>query len=90
MKGLVSTIDIRPLIDIPVAAHIEIQNNNLSGYLVVFEGLSEPFKEVIVKCLGKEVQVSSNGGWISQPYNGRDPLMVELSTQFHKYDDILY
>jgi hypothetical protein len=73
---------LRGYIDIPVAAHIEIQNNNLAGYLVVFEGLSEPFKEVIVKGLGKEVQVSPDGGWIAQPYNGRDPLRVELSYRF--------
>jgi hypothetical protein len=73
---------LRGYIDIPIAAHIEIQNNNLSGYLVVFGGLSEPFKEVLVKGLGKEVQVSSDGGWIAQPYNGRDPLMVELSYRF--------
>jgi hypothetical protein len=73
---------LRGYIDIPVAAHIEIQNNNLPGYLVVFEGLSEPFKEVIVKGLGKEVRVNSNGTWIAQPYNGRDPLMVELSYRF--------
>jgi len=70
---------LRGYIEVPIAARIEIQNNNLSGYLVVFEGLDWPFKEVIVSGFGKDINVNSRGGWLVQPYHGRDPLLVELS-----------
>lgn len=73
---------IRGYIDIPAGANIEIQNNNLGGYMIFFKGIGTPFKEVLVKGLGGEVKINSNGGWIAQPYNGRDPLMVELSYRF--------
>ncbi|MEW6066996.1 MAG: hypothetical protein AB1610_01670 [Nitrospirota bacterium] len=73
---------IRGYIDIPDAVHAEIQNNNLAGYLIVFEGLGEYFKEAVVKGLGKDTIISSNGGWIAQPYNGKDPVMIELSFRF--------
>jgi hypothetical protein len=73
---------IRGYIDIPAGANIEIQNNNLGGYMIFFMGIGTPFKEVLVKGLGGEVKINSNGGWIAQPYNGRDPVMAELSYRF--------
>lgn len=73
---------LRGYVEIRSAEHIEIQNNNLSGYLLVFEGLNGLFKEVIVKGLGDEVSITPDGGWVAQPYNGRDPLMIELSYKF--------
>ena len=72
----------RGYIEIHSAERIEIQNNNLSGYLLVFEGLNGPFKEAVIKGLGDEVTIKSDGGWVSQPYHGRDPLMIELSYKF--------
>jgi hypothetical protein len=72
----------RGYVDIPIGAHVEIVNENLAGYMVIFENLGGPFKEVIVKGLGGEVVIDSKGGWITQPYNGRDPLMVELGYRF--------
>jgi len=50
--------------------------------LLVFEGLDGPFKEVVIKGLGDEVTINSDGGWVAQPYNGRDPVMIELSYKF--------
>jgi hypothetical protein len=78
---------LRGYVDISFATHIEIRNENLAGYLVVFNGVSGPFKEVVVKGLGREAQISSCGGWISQPYNGRDPVMIELSYRFILSED---
>ena len=68
---------LRGYVEIRSAEHIEIRNNNLSGYLLVFEGLNGLFKEVIVKGLGDEISITSDGGWVAQPYNGRDPLMIK-------------
>jgi len=73
---------LRGYIEINSAEHIEIQNNNLSGYLLVFQGINGLFKEVIVKGLGDEITIDSTGGWVAQPYNGRDPVTVELSYKF--------
>lgn len=73
---------LRGYIDIPLGAHIEIQNNNLSGFLVLFEGIGGPVREVVVRGLGKDAHIAANGGWIAQPYQGRDPMMVELSYRF--------
>jgi hypothetical protein len=73
---------LRGYIDIPVAEKIVIQNNNLAGYLVFFKGLNSPFKEVIIKGLEKEIRINSESGWITQPYNGRDPVTIELSYRF--------
>jgi hypothetical protein len=72
----------RGYVEITSAEHIEIQNNNLSGYLLVFEGLNGLFKEVVVTGLGDEVSITPDGGWITQPYNGRDPVMIKLSYKF--------
>jgi hypothetical protein len=73
---------LRGYIDIPIAEKIVIQNNNLAGYLVFFKGLNGPFKEVIIKGLETEIRISSESGWITQPYNGRDPVTIELSYRF--------
>ena len=73
---------LRGYIEVSSAEHIEIQNNNLAGYLLVFEGLNGLFKEVVIKGLGDEVTINSDGGWIAQPYNGRDPVIIELSYKF--------
>jgi hypothetical protein len=73
---------LRGYIDIPIAEKIVIQNNNLAGYLVFFKGLNGPFKEVIIKGLEKEITINSESGWITQPYNGRDPVTIELSYRF--------
>jgi len=73
---------LRGYVEIQSAEHIEIQNNNLSGYLLVFEGLNGLFQEVVVKGLGDEVSITSDGGWVAQPYNGRDPVMIKLSYKF--------
>lgn len=73
---------LRGYVEIQAAEHIEIQNNNLSGYLLVFEGLKGPFKKVVIKGLGDEVTINPDGGWVAQPYHGRDPIMIELSYRF--------
>jgi len=66
-------------VDVPVAARLEIQNTNLSGYMVIFHGLTTPFHKVIVKGFDKDIVVDTYGGSVIQPYHGRDPLLLELS-----------
>jgi hypothetical protein len=73
---------IRGYVEVKGASHIAVKNNNRAGYLLAFEGLSRPFKEVYVNGgMGAEVQISSGGGWIHQPYT-QGPVPMELSYRF--------
>lgn len=79
---IVTNADIaRGYVEIKAASRIEIRNNSQSGFLIAFEGLGMPFKEVYVQGLGNEVQVSSGTGWIPQPFT-RGGVTVELSYRF--------
>ncbi|NWF97994.1 MAG: hypothetical protein HXY52_03530 [Nitrospirae bacterium] len=85
----ISSEDInRGYIELPSAAQLEIQNYNLSGYIVVFKGLSEPFREILIEGLDQEVKVTAEGAMTSQPYHGRDPLMVKLKYKIILSDNI--
>ncbi len=77
----------RGFIELPSAAQVEIQNFNLSGYIVLFKGLSGPFKEVIIEGLDQEIKVTSEGSVSLHPYHGRDPLMVKLKYKIILSDD---
>lgn len=70
---------LRGYVDVPVAARLEIQNTNLSGYMVIFHGLTTPFRKVVVKGFDKDIVVDTYGGSVIQPDHGRDPLLLELS-----------
>lgn len=72
---------LRGYVEAPVATRFEVKNNSPAGYLLTFDGLSVPFKEVHVHGLGRDVQISFGGGWIPQPY-ARGTFMMELSYRF--------
>lgn len=79
---IVTNADIvRGYIDVPIPTKIEIKNNVLSGYLLAFEGLAEPFKEVQIHGLGRDVYINSSNGWVDQPYS-RGTVELELSYRF--------
>ncbi len=77
----------RGYIELPSAAQLEIQNFNLSGYMVVFKGLSGPFREISIEGLDHEVKVTPEGAITLHPYHGRDPLMVKLKYRIILSDD---
>lgn len=77
---------IRGFVEVPLASEIEVTSNSPAGYLMVFEGLGIPFKEVYIQGLGNEVQVTSGGCWIPQPYS-RGKVMLELSYRFILAED---
>lgn len=77
----------RGFIELPSAAQLEIQNFNLSGYIVVFKGINGPFKEITIEGLEQEVKVTSEGAVTLHPYHGRDPLMVKLKYKIVLSDD---
>lgn len=68
-------------VEVPVASHIEVKNNNKSGYLLSFESQGGPFRDIFVKGLGTELQISSGNGWVLMPHT-RTPAPLELSYRF--------
>lgn len=72
-------------VDVRGASVVEIKNNSPSGYFIVFEGMGgplNPFKEVHVQGMGRDVQIDFSGGMVSQPDTGRVPITMELSYRF--------
>jgi len=84
---VVTNADImRGYVEVRAASRIEVKSNSLAGYLLVFDGLCMPFKEVYVQGLTNEVQISSESGWIPQPYT-RGAVAMELSYRFILSED---
>lgn len=71
----------RGYIEVSAASRIEVRNNSQAGYLLTFEGLAAPFREVYVQGLGNEVQISSGTGLIHQRYT-KGTVTTELSYRF--------
>ncbi len=76
----------RGYVDIRAATRMTIKNNNKSGYILVFEGLGWPFREVLVSGLARDVQINSAGAFIHQPY-ARSTVTAELSYRFVLSED---
>jgi len=79
---VVTNADIsRGYVEVSAASRIEVRNNSQTGYLLAFEGLAAPFREVYVQGLGNEVQISSGIGWVHQQYT-KGTVTTELSYRF--------
>lgn len=72
---------LRGYVDVRSASRIEVRNNSLQGFMLVFEGAGGPFREVYVRGLGREVQLGAGGGFAPMPYT-LDPVVMELSYRF--------
>lgn len=84
---MITSIDIhKGYIDIKDALHIELKNNNPAGYMLAFQGLAWPFKEISIRGLAKEIQVGPGSTFIYQPYN-RGAISVELNCRFLLTED---
>jgi hypothetical protein len=83
-KLVITNADIvRGYVDVPTASRIEVNNNNPSGCLIVFEGFGGPMnfiKGVHVKGGGRDVYIES-AGWVTQPF-ARTPVSIDLSYRF--------
>jgi len=71
----------RGYIDINAASRLQVKNNSPKGYLLAFQGIAQPFKEIHIKGMGNDLSLSSAGGFVLRPYiKGNDT--VELSYRF--------
>ena len=84
-KVVVTSQDIlQGYLDVPVASSIAVRSNNPRGYLLLLEILSDAaryFDTVIARVNGKEVQLLTNGGYVSQPFV-RGEAKTEISYRF--------
>jgi hypothetical protein len=75
-------------IEIPSATILQIKTNDRKGYVLLFEGGSELFKEVLVTDKGRTIVLSPFGGLIHQPYSGSNIEVKDLSYKFFLRDNI--
>jgi hypothetical protein len=71
-------------LDVPAASSIAVRSNNPRGYLLLLEVSGEAarnFDMVIARVNGQEVQLLSNGGFVSQPYV-RGEARTDISYRF--------
>lgn len=71
----------RGYVDAPSASRIEVRTNNPQGCMLVFEGLDGPFRETVVRGMGREVQIGPGPGLFPMP-RARGPVTVEISYRF--------
>ncbi len=76
----------RGYVDLKTASRIEIRCNSRAGYLLNFEGLSSPFKQIEIHGLANDVLITSGSSFVHQPYV-RGPITIELSYRFVLSDD---
>jgi hypothetical protein len=73
-------------VDVRAATRVSIRNNNKAGYLLMFEGLGWPFKEVLISGLPRDVQINAGGAFIHQAYT-KNTVSAELHYRFVLFAD---
>ncbi len=68
-------------LDVPAASRFEVKNSSQDGYLLAFEVLEGPFKQIFISGLKNEVQIDFDRGWVLMPYS-RTPQLLELTYRF--------
>lgn len=84
---MITSADIRKgYIEIKSASRIEIKSNDPAGYMLIFQGITWPFREIYLQGLTNEIQISSGNTFVRQPYN-RGAMTVELDYRFLLAED---
>jgi len=73
-------------IDIKSASRIQIRNNNPAGYMLTFQGIEWPFREIHIQGFTNEIWITSGNAFVHQPYN-RGTITVELNYRFLLTED---
>jgi hypothetical protein len=80
---VVTAADIaRGYVDVPAAAQVAIQNNSLGGYLLEFASQGDFMRQIMVRGLASDVQLSPAGGAIMQPSTGSGVTRTTLALGF--------
>ncbi|MEX2724745.1 MAG: hypothetical protein Q6367_012720 [Candidatus Freyarchaeota archaeon] len=69
-------------VEIPSGTIFKIQSNSKNGYAVYFEGDTDFFKEIWVIRGSRITILSPCGGFVYEPYGGKEPEIKEVSYRF--------
>jgi hypothetical protein len=80
---VVTAIDIaRGYVDVPMPAQVAIHCNSLSGYLLEFASHGDFMRQILVKGLTSDVQLSPSGGSVAQLSTGSGVTRTTLALGF--------
>lgn len=80
---VVTAADIaRGYVDVPAAAQVAIQNNSRGGYLLEFASQGDFMRQILVRGLTNDVQLSPAGGAVMQPSSGSGVTRTTLALGF--------
>ena len=80
---IVTAADIvRGYVDVPSPAHVAIQSNSQSGYMLTFASEGEFLRQILVRGLGNDVQLDTAGGGVARRAEGRGMSKASLDLVF--------
>lgn len=80
---VVTAADIaRGYVDAPIPAQVAIQNNSRGGYLLEFASQGDFMRQILVRGLGNDVQMSPAGGVVAQGGAGHGVTRATLDLGF--------
>lgn len=69
-------------VDVPAAAEIAVTSNSLSGYMLEFASRGSFIRQIMVKGLARDVQLSAEGGTVMQLASGSGVTKKTLALGF--------
>lgn len=80
---LVTAADVaRGYVDVPAAAQVAVRSNAPAGYLLEFASQGDFMREIVVRGLETDVQLSPAGGMVSQRGTGKGVTKTTLALGF--------
>jgi hypothetical protein len=80
---IVTAADIaRGYVDVPAPADVAVQTNSAHGYMLEIGSVGDFVRQIVVRGLGNEVQLSSAGGWVKQSAQGSGVTKATLALGF--------
>lgn len=73
---------VRGYVDVPSPAHVAIQSNSQSGYMLMFASEGDFLRQILVRGLGNDVQLDTAGGGVARRAEGRGMSKASLDLVF--------
>lgn len=72
----------RGYVSVPQPVRLRVYSNSGAGFALEVRNLARDMKAIEVSGMGQEVEVSGEGGWIVQRWNGPQTVALELHFRF--------